>query len=446
MPEKAARRFLLIAAILIVWGPPALRLASRDLDVAFTNPFVFDAAAFLQVGAWVFADALLLLLLISHIARRTQFLSDFLADRPLRWYGLYGMLGMASVTWSISWIYTAYFAHKIIVGILVLALLEWHWPARQGSRALQVLFVVYSLQAAVIGILYVVKREWVTLTAFAPEGGPVGERVTGGIFSDYGSSALLSGLFFLTVALFGSKPAYRLVASAAYLGTWTLIVLSQTRSTMAAGVAFLIIMLHAHRRARVQAALIATSVGVVIAVLPSVLKEIVAVATRRGEGLETLSGRTEAFSYLIEQWKDSPILGYGFGSGTRYLLIDFVSRRGLLIGAGHDAVSTVLVDLGIIGLSLMLVAYVYALLAVGSLYRATRSRGRATVTAHQIVCLVVWVTFNAIVDKGLAGASEVFMVALVATWTLRKQALTQSSGRESTAQVGATPTAGADRV
>jgi hypothetical protein len=444
MSEKVARRVLLIAALLVVWGPPALRLASRDLDVAFSNPFALDAAAFLQVGAWVLADALVLLLLISHIARRTDFLSELLADRPLRWYGLYGMLALVSVTWSISWIYTAYFAHKILVGIFVLALLEWHWARRQGSRALQVLFVVFSLQAAAVGILYFVRREWVTLTALSPEGGPVGERVTGGIFGDYGSSALLSGLFFLSVALFGRKPVYRLFAGAAYVATWALIVLSQTRSTMAAGAAFLLVMLHAHPRARVHGALIATGVAVVIAgLLPATLNEIVSVATRRGEGLDTLSGRTEAFAFLIEHWQDSPLLGYGFGSGARYLLIDFVAREGLLIGAGHDVVSTVLADLGVIGFFFLLVAYVSAWLAVGRLYRANGSYTEANVAVHQIVCLLIWVTFNAVVDKGLAGSSQIFVVALVAMWTLRRQALARPSERQASAPVGDNPPVGA---
>jgi O-antigen ligase len=201
-------------------------------------------------------------------------------------------------------------------------------------------------------------------------------------------------------------------------------------------------MLHAHPRARVQAALIATGAGLVIAVLlPAVLTEIVSVGTRRGEGLETLSGRTEAFSYLIEQWQDSPLVGYGFGAGTRYLLIDFVARRGLIIGAGHDAVSTVLVDLGVIGLLLMLAAFISAWLAVARLYRATKSQRQATVTTHQVVCLLVWVTFNAVVDRGLAGPFEVFMVALVATWTLRRQALAQRVDPERAAPVGAIPTA-----
>jgi O-antigen ligase len=418
---SAARRLLLVAALLIVWGPPALRTAGRELDVAFANPFTFDAAAVLQVGAWVFADALVVVLLISHIARRTPFLSDVLADRPMRWYGIYGLLGLSSATYSISSIYTAYFAHKILVELLVLALLEWHWPSRRGSRALQVLFWVYSLQAAAIGVLYFVRREWVT--PFGAVDGPEAVRVTGGMFADYGSSALISGLFFLTVALFGSKPAYRWLAAGAYVGTWALLVLSQTRSTMAAGVAFLVIMLHAHPRARVQGALIAAGVGLgIAALLPAVMEGIVTVGTRRGEGLDTLSGRTEAFSFLIEKWQDSALLGYGFAAGTRNSLIDFVDRRGLNIGAGHDALSTVLVDLGLVGLALLLAAFVSAWIAVGRLYRATASDRQATVTAHQVACLLVWATFNAVVDKGFAGPFEVFMVAIVGTWALRKQA------------------------
>jgi O-antigen ligase len=444
MSATVARRLLLVAALLIVWGPPALRTAGRELDASFANPFTFDAAAFLQVGAWVFADALVVVLLISHLARLTPFLSDVLADRPIRWYGIYGLLGLASVAYSVSSIYTAYFAHKILVELLVLALLEWHWPSRRGSRALQVLFWVYSLQAAAIGILYFVRREWVV--PFGAVEGTEPVRVTGGMFADYGSSALISGLFFLTVALFGSKPAYRWLAAGAYVGTWALLVLSQTRSTMAAGVAFLFIMLHAHPRARVQGALVTAGVVLgIIALLPTALDEIVNVGTRRGEGLDTLSGRTEAFAYLMERWQDSPVLGYGFGAGTRNALIDFVARRGLNIGAGHDALSTVLVDLGLVGLSVLFAAFVSAWMAVVRLYRATASDRQATVSAHQVACLMVWVTFSAVVDKGFAGPFEVFMVALVAIWTLSRQALTQRPAPERVAVVAGSPTAGAGR-
>ena len=272
MSAQAARRLLIVAAFLIVWGPPALRSAGRELDAALADPLTLDAAAILQVGAWVFADALVLLLLLSHIARQTDFLSELLADQPIRWYALYGLLGMVSVTYSSSAIYTAFFAHKILVGILVLALLEWHWPSREGSRALQMLFLVYSLQAAAIAILYFVHREWVT--PFASGGGSEPVRLTGGVFADYGSSALIAGLFFLTVVLFGSKVGYRWLAGGAYVGTWVLVVMSQTRSTMAAGVIFLVIMVHAHPRGRRYGALIAMGAGLtIVGLFPAVLRK-----------------------------------------------------------------------------------------------------------------------------------------------------------------------------
>jgi O-antigen ligase len=190
--------------------------------------------------------------------------------------------------------------------------------------------------------------------------------------------------------------------------------------------------------------LIATGVGLtLVALLPAGLKEIVSVGTRRGEGLDTLSGRTEAFSYLMDQWHGSPLLGYGFAAGTRNALLDFVARSGLNIGAGHDALSTVLVDLGIIGFLLLLVAYASAWLAVGRLYQATRSRRDATVIVHQLVCLLVFVGFKAIVDKSLALPFPVFMVALVAMWTLRKKVLTQPAPTARRARIGARETAAA---
>src|SRR5829696_4263540 len=181
MSIRAVRGSLFITAVLIVWGPPAFRAAGRGLDAALADPFALDAAAVLQVGAWVFADVLVLLLVLSHMARGTGFLSDLLANRPARWYGIYGFLGMISMTYSSSPFYTAYFAHKILVGLLVIALLDWHWPAARGSRGIHVLFIVYGLQAATIGILYFLNREWVT--PFAAGDSPAAARVTGGVFA-----------------------------------------------------------------------------------------------------------------------------------------------------------------------------------------------------------------------------------------------------------------------
>jgi hypothetical protein len=418
--SRTIRSVLFVVALLLVWGPPALRTAGRGLDTALADPLTFDTAALLQVGAWLLAGALAVILLVSHLARSTSFLSALLADRPIRWYGFFGLVGLASITYSSSPTYTAFFAQKVVVGILILALLEWHWPSRRTPRALQVLFVVYSLQAAAIAVLYFVDRKWVTPfgAGLGTDSGPV--RVTGGVFNDYGGSALLAGLFFLTVVLFGTKPVHRVAAGAAYLGTWTLIVLSQTRSTMIAGVLFLVIVLHAHRRARGYGILIVAGASVlVIGLLPAVEHTIVSTGTREGQGLDTLSGRTIAFSYLMERWKNAPFIGHGFASGTRTALVDFVTRKGINIGAGHDALSTVLVDLGLVGLSLLLLALVTAWISVVRLYRTTGSNLPASVTIHQIACLLLWVTIQAFVSTSLAAPDQIFVVAIIAVWTLR---------------------------
>jgi O-Antigen ligase len=420
MPIRAVRGSLFLAALLLVWGPPAFRAAGRELDAALADPFALDPAALLQVGAWVFADVLVLLLLISHVARGTGFLSDLLANRPARWYGVYGLLGLASVTYSGSPFYTAYFAHKILVGLLVIALLDWHWPAARGSRGIQVLFIVYGLQAAAIGILYFVHREWVL--PFAAGDGPEAARVTGGVFADYGRSALFAGLFFLTVLLFGGRPVYRACAGVAYLVTWWLVVLSETRATMATAAAFLIIMLYAHPRIRVHGALILTGAGIGITfLLPTLLQEIVSTGTRRGQSLSTLSGRTEAFAYLIERWQESPMLGFGYASGTRDMLLDFIARRGLHIGSGHDVLSTVLTDLGLVGLFVLAAALVTAWSSVVRLFRATSADQEGRVRAYQAACILLGVTLHGIVDKSFAAPSLVFIIAIVGTWTLRKR-------------------------
>jgi hypothetical protein len=437
MSVKTVRRLLVVAAALIVWGPPALRSAGRDLDAALADPFALDPAAIFQVGSWALAMVLAVMLVMTHVARRTRFLSDLLADRPVRWYGLYGLLGLISVVYSSAPFYTAYFAHKIVVGIFVLALLEWHWPASRGSRALQVLFWVYGLQAAAIGILYYVDRELVI--PFGAGGGEEPARVTGGIFSDYGASALIAGIYFLTVALFGRRPAHRWAGWAAYLASWWLIVLSQTRSTMAAAVVILVIMLHAHPRARVVGTLAAAGAAIgLVTLLPSLLTEMVTVGTRRGEGLETLSGRTEAFAYLIGVWQQSPLYGFGFAAGTRNALIPFIAHEGLNIGSGHDALSTVLVDVGLIGLLFLTAALASAWIAVARLYRASRSVAHVNVAAHQVAAVLLWVTFHGIVDKSMAGPYLVFVAALVALWALRKQL--PAGGPESAGSAPAAPT------
>jgi hypothetical protein len=41
------------------------------------------------------------------------------------------------------------------------------------------------------------------------------------------------------------------------------------------------------------------------------------------------------------------------------------------------------------------------------------------VTTHQITCLLLWVTIQAFVSTSLAAPSQIFIVAVIATWAVR---------------------------
>src|SRR5262249_29887139 len=79
-------------------------------------------------------------------------------------------------------------------------------------------------------ILYFVAPNLVGDTVEGMYHGTPGYRVTGGIFEDYGASALLSGLFFLTVMLFSPIRQRRLLAAIGYVISWLFLFLAKSRS------------------------------------------------------------------------------------------------------------------------------------------------------------------------------------------------------------------------
>jgi O-antigen ligase len=169
----------------------------------------------------------------------------------------------------------------------------------------------------------------------------------------------------------------------------------------------------------VQGTLIVAGVGVaIIGLLPVVGQTIVSTGTREGQGLDTLSGRTIAFSYLVEQWRESPLIGHGYAAGTRNALLEFVVRERINIGAGHDALSTVLVDLGLVGLAVLAASLVVAWMSLARLALSVGSDRRASIAVHQVTCVLVWVTIQTFVSTSLAGPNQVFVVAIVSLWTL----------------------------
>ena len=137
--------------------------------------------------------------------------------------------------------------------------------------------------------------------------------------------------------------------------------------------------------------------------------------TRDFEGFSTLTGRTVAFSYLLEYWKESPLWGFGYAAGTRFNLMPFVWYRGLGIGTAHDAVSKVLVDLGLLGAVPLMLTFIFVWKELIILWRKTKESPELYILVLQLICLMTAVTLQNITSEGIAGLSMPFIIVICTT-------------------------------
>jgi hypothetical protein len=415
-----AERMLLVFVFLILSGPPRLR--TRDLSGALTSPLAaLDPTDVLHIGAWAGTGALVTYILYKKPYKATALGRALVNSAGTRWYLLFGLMGIASAAYSPSMLYTLFFAGKILVAILAIALVCTSGPAPSFDRALQLLFAINAVRAIALVVQYAVDPGLVG----EGEGLFRGYRLYGGFLGDYGESALLVGLWLLTLAIFGKTPMVRTLATLGYCASWVLLVASQTRSTITTGLICFAIMVSLRRSSRGQATLAVLGIVGLGLVLWQQTQVVVHSATRSGQGIEDLTGRTDAFDYLSKVWAGSPTFGHGYGAGTRVALITFVQDYGLGIGAGHDALSTVLVDLGFVGATILLLTFLAAWGQVFRLWRRTRGLPREHVAVAHLACLGVWVTISSVVSASLAGGSAPFVVLIGTAFALERNLSTR---------------------
>jgi O-antigen ligase len=412
---------LVVVTALMIWGPPRLRLTSRPLEIALTNPADLDAAALFQVLVWVTGAVLIAIILVGRLLTGRRMLPALVSSTSLRYYMLYFALALASAAYSVSPLYTIFSAAKILVSIMAVVLLTDRGSlSERRPLILQLFFLVNAAQWMAEGILYFVAPELV-----GKDIPLIGFRLNGGIFGDYGGAAACAGLYFLSEAVFYSRRVSQVLHWTLYGLTWVFVVASRTRSTIVgAAVMFLAVVLLYRRISTRVIAILAIFLALGVFVVEGGVDPLVEFAMRgqNMSSLVTLTGRSQAFDFLYEQWKQAPWLGYGYGAGSRFLLIRFVKETGLGIGSAHDALSRVFCDLGVVG-TLVLTC---ALLAMGiemfRLMKVTSSSPRAHALALQLIALASFAVLNCIVSSGIAEVPFPVLITAVGAAIARRQA------------------------
>lgn len=410
---------LLPLSVLIVWGPPRLRFSPRALDASLEEPLSLDAGALFEVATWLVTAAVVILLVVRHLLLHTDLVASIARHKSMCWYVAFGVLALASTVYSTAPLYTLYFASQVLVGLFALVLLLR--SRRSTDLGLRIFFYVAMAQVVAIGLLYLISPD---LAGSSSTSTGAGYRLNGGVLRDYGKSAIYAGILMVCLARTAGTRWRRRLALLGYLATWGMVLAAKTRSTTFAATVVAIMVLVTDPRPRVRRyALLIGCGAVLLAVTFGLTDAFFGLTTREGEGLTTGTGRTTALQYLFDQWRRSPIWGLGFASGARTVLMEFVMETRLNIGAAHDVLSKVLIDLGLAGVVTLGFAFSFTWWRVIVAWRRTRHDEKLFVPVLQIACIMTTLTMHSFVSASIGGPYMPFVVAITALWALDEERL-----------------------
>jgi len=409
---------LLIAALaLMIWGPPRLRVVPRALEASLADPLNIDVAALLQVLVWLFGGLVVLLAMVSRGADRPP-LPRALRKGSLTAYLLFCCYALLSTAYSLNALYTLFFAAKLLIALFACSLLLDAYPPTDAVRRL--LAVFYTVNVA--QWLAIVVCYYTSPSLVGREIPGLGYRLNAALFDDYGFSAAISGLYFLFRLAQPLRALYRLCFLLLYAFSLYFVYLSWTRSAIASAVMFFFLFVGLHQKRWIQAVSVAGCVAAVLAAVLSGLGGDVLAYLVRGQSIEairSMTGRTTVFQYLFSIWKESPIWGYGYAAANREFLVSFVYEYRMGIGAAHDAISKVLVDLGIAGLAILTLTVGYGFKEMALAWNSSRRWADSRQLCQHCIALFAIALLRSLVSGGVADLCLPLAIALGSFTVLR---------------------------
>jgi len=179
-----------------------------------------------------------------------------------------------------------------------------------------------------------------------------------------GQLAAILGIVALVRILHGTKQ--RAIYAPLLLASAFTMVLSQSRSPILAFMVAALIVLFASRRFLPLALF---GVPLIALLFSSVYNEAVYEFLRRGQSdgeITTLTGRTVYWESSLQALRENPLTGYGANAGGRYILQSTLNEAG--VSTVHSTWVEVLLDTGIVGAMLLLVALVVTVFYLLKLY------------------------------------------------------------------------------
>ena len=427
----SSKTLLIFIFALIATGPPRF-FGGGDLDAAFRPNVVLGADYLIQIIAWGLAG-----LVAAFVATDKWFksrgvvLPGNLRQGPARWYLFYAIVCVASAAYSAAPAYTLFFASKILISILVVSLLlESRVSQPSEVRVLKVFGYVYATGFVVLVGMYLLDP---TLVGF--HAGVTGNyRLIGGPLGGYGTEALVAGIFALVyIRYYSSSTRGRVFAAMVYGLTWVFLVMSLTRSSIFLGALALLVIGFMGKMSPVRLGMLLLTAALFSFINftawgGGVFSNALNYVTRGMIGLDTLSGRTTVAEYLLGVWREAPILGHGYASGSRLALIEFVDSTGIGMGSAHGSLWKSLIEVGVVGASLMIVAYILAWHQTIRLLLRHAGSAPAELVGKLGLIGMVSATFSMFLSDGFADGSLRYIILMLVVYTVNRRLDLEKNG------------------
>jgi O-antigen ligase len=374
VPDHVKHGYLAVELPLVLLLLSTLVFRLRDTEALAANPL--DSAAFFRVGCVAAA----LLLSILALCYNDWEAPEPVRSRPFRLYGFYVVVVFIGAPLSVIPVSTAYRGLEVGAGWLVLlaAIRTIGRPAIPRIETTVYWFTVALVVSVWVGIV-VFPGQAVASTDFLLGESPLPWQLVGVIpsISSNGVGTLGATLFLWSLGYrlgpprnYGPRP--RVVPGLALLGLITLIGAQYRTGYVAAAVGLLVLVVM-RKPELLVGVLIA---GVVAAVLwGSTILQTAEPYALRGQTAETatqMSGRLYWWENAIPVWQESPVVGKGLLTATRF---EVFQEIGLGMTSGlHSTWLEALVGTGIVGAALLASALLISLRR--ALREALRPGGR----------------------------------------------------------------------
>jgi O-antigen ligase len=334
----------------VLLGLSSLVFRMRDTTSLSTNPL--DAAGLFRL-ACIGAAALLCVMALLQSDIKGG-LASLRKARPLWLYAAYIVVICLGITKSVYPLLTAFHAVNIVVSILVV-LTAYLTMGDEGLQRLEKTifwFIVAHVASAWLGAILFPGEALRAASPFPFRIEGVMPALASDRLGEYGSV-----LFFWAYAsrngLLRDRvvSSYRIAFGLECFGIVSLLAAQYRTGYIAFGVG-LLVLLALHGRV-VLASAIAFSGFVVVRYGQTLFAPLFAFVLR-GQGINvatSLSGRTNLWAAAIPIWKQSPLIGGGIETASRFLVLDSLGRG--YTGSVHGTWIEALVGTGLIGLSLL---------------------------------------------------------------------------------------------